>query len=387
MVLALVATVTLLVAGCSTNSSVISTQAVPATAGAPSTTVPPTTQVPTTTSSVPPTQPPGQPPLLSLVQTVEVTSEADYPYGGFVRINYVPASDRFVVTFGCAYREYDLGMVPTGVSGDLNCEGADAGFLMVDNFLFHVTQAAQAGTEGWRIFEYDAATWQLLTDTFFPLGSQRLDNGDPMVAYVNGRIDISSGYTVTEEPPDADTPAGEYGTHHQFFSLDLQFLEERIITEPPHIHGHYMVFVDGIYYLVTASLYTEDVILAKYDTEWNYLGGKTLIPQAHFSTGLVFDGQRFYVAYTDTSQRTEPGFFPVALNIHLAAFDRDWNLVEDVAVTDFSWEDGRQPGRPWVTLHANRLYVSYDVDVVDPATHQEQFKPRAMVSVYELTRP
>ena len=207
-----------------------------------------------------------------------------------------------------------------------------------------------------------------------------------MVADVNGQIDISSAYSAAGKPPGPDTPAGTYGLHHHFFSADLQFQGKKILTDPPQINGSSMVYVDGIYYLVTANLYDGNVLVAKYDKNWSYLGGKAIIQQAHFSTGLVYDSQRFYVAYTDTSQRTHPGFFPVSLNIHLAAFDRDWNLLDDVAVTNYARSDNKQPGRPWVILYKSRLYVSYDVDTIDPTTRQEQLKWQARVGIYELTQ-
>jgi hypothetical protein len=175
-------------------------------------------------------------------------------------------------------------------------------------------------------------------------------------------------------------------THHQFFSTDLKFLGKRILADTPHIGGSSMIYVDGIYYFITANAYPGDLILMKYDKDWKYLGMKPLRKQAHWSTGVAFDGQRFYVAYIDTRQRTNPGFFPVYLNVHLAAFDRDWNLVDDVAVTNYALSDNRQTGRPWVILHKNRLYVSYDLDTMDPVLHKETMKGQAEVSIYELTQ-
>ena len=102
---------------------------------------------------------------------------------------------------------------------------------------------------------------------------------------------------------------------------------------------------------------------------------------------MAFDGQRFYVSYLDTSDRDSGPFvghfYP---NVHLAAFDRDWNLVEDVAVTSFARADLKFPGRPWVILHDNRLYVSYDMNELDPDTHQDLLETQqAFVSIYELT--
>jgi hypothetical protein len=336
--------------------------------------------------------------LLTFVRTVEVTPDDHFLGGGFARINYVPATDHFVVTFGgplaqpsggCgdrgySYKVYTTDLQETGETGTFACDPADSGSVMVDNGYYFAVMTRRAEQIGWHLLQIDAANWTTLVDTFFPLDYPQEGDADPMVAYVNGQVDISSAYTVAGVPPGPDTPAGSYGTHHHFFTTHLQFIEERILTDTPHINGSSMIYVDGVYYLVTANLYDGNVIVMRYDTDWNYLGMQELIPEAHWSTGLAFDGERFYLAYTDTSQRTEPGFFPVHLNIHLAAFDRDWNLIDDVAVTDYAPEDRMQPGRPWVILHGNRLYVSYDLDTIDPVTHEEQRQWQALVSVYEL---
>jgi hypothetical protein len=66
--------------------------------------------------------------------------------------------------------------------------------------------------------------------------------------------------------------------------------------------------------------------------------------------------------------------------VHLAAFDRAWNLIEDVAVTNYSSTDQQFTGRPWVLLHGNKLYVAYD-DVPLP---EDLEKIQAFVSIYEL---
>jgi hypothetical protein len=341
-----------------------------------------------------------QPTLFKFIQTIQVTPDSNFLNGGFARIYYVPATDRFVVTFGgqmakpsgiCgdhgySYKVYTTNLQETGESGTFACDPVDAGSLMVDNTYYFAAMTKQEDELGWHLLKIDAVSWKPSVDTFFPIDYPKEGDADPMVAYVNGQIDISSGYNISGNPHEPTDPVDTFGTHHQFFSTDLQFLGKKILTEPGHIHGSYMVFVDGIYYLATADSYFGDVILIKYDKDWKYLGSKTLIKQAHFSTGLVYDGQRFYLAYTDTSQRTEPGFFPVYLNIHLAAFDRDWNLLEDLAVTNYAIADNMQTGRPWVILHGNRLYVSYDLDKMDPILRKEMMQGQAIVSVYELTQ-
>jgi hypothetical protein len=377
---------------------------------------------PTATQPLPPLPPPPQKPLpppqsplppptpaatvgkedqdglFQFVRTVQVTPDDQYLTGAFARINFVPATGRFAVTFGgelaqpaggCpgkvfSYKEYTTEMEYTGKSGIFSCDISDAGSVMVDNAYFFAAMANKQGQIGWHLLKIDAANWKILIDTFFAMDRPKEADGDPMVAYVNGQIDISSGYLPTGNPPDLLSPSAGFGTHHQFFSTDLQFQEKRILSDTPHVHGSYMVYTDGVYHLVTADAYAGDVIVMRYDQDWKYLGSKALIRQAHFSTGLAYDDGRFYLAYTDTSQRTDPGFFPVHLNIRLAAFDREWNLLDDAAVTEFAPEDGRQPGRPWVILHGNHLYVSYDVDTTDPATHEEYLQWQANVSIFEL---
>ena len=105
-----------------------------------------------------------------------------------------------------------------------------------------------------------------------------------------------------------------------------------------------------------------------------------------FSTGLAFDGQRFYVAYLNNSQTLTPDMLPVYLNVRLAAFDLNWNLLDDIAVTSYAISDNMQTGRPWVLLHGNRLYVSYDLDTMDPVKRTESKNGQAVISVFELNQ-
>jgi hypothetical protein len=333
--------------------------------------------------------------LFKFVGTVQVTPDATFLNGGFVRINYVSSTDRFAVVFGTrfaqptggcmggghAYKEYTLEMQETGQSGVLNCEGGDSGGVMAEDVYYDVSMHAEGESQGWRIITYDAVTWATLADLFFPLDSPREGNGDMMVAFVNGQLDVSSGYTSYGGPPPPEQGAE---THHQFFSTDLEFQGKQILDDIPHIGGSALIEVDGIIYFITATAYTGDLIVMTYDENWQYLGMKELIKQAHWSTGVAYDGQRFYVAYLDTRQRTEPGFFPYTPNVHLAAFDQEWNLVDDVAVTRYGFQEA-MTGRPWVLLHGNRLYVSYDAVLLDPVTHAENLDQiQGFVSIYEL---
>jgi len=110
------------------------------------------------------------------------------------------------------------------------------------------------------------------------------------------------------------------------------------------------------------------------------IGSQVLVKDAQWPQGTVYDAQagRFYVSYLDISQRGCP-------NARLAAFDRDWNLLGSVAVTNFRREEHRNAGRPWVIQHNGRLYVSYDTDTSD-ARGETNFDWQAFVSVYELAK-
>ena len=336
--------------------------------------------------------------LFKFIQTIQVTPDDNYSgvIVGFARINYVPANDRFVVTFeakltrpsgGCseggyAYKVYTTDLQETGETGIFYCEAEDSGSVMVGNsYYFAVSDMTNYGLH---LLKIDAAKWTKMAEISIPMGSSdKYKNNDPMVAYTNGMLDISTQYNASGSWPDTGMGAA---TFHQFFTPELQSLNTRILADTPHICGMSMVYVDGVYYLVTANAFSGDVVLMRYDKNWNYLGVKTLVKQAHWSTGLVYDGQRFYLAYLDTSQKTDPGFLPIYPNVHLAAFDRDWNMLDNISVTNYAITDNMQTGRPWVVLHGNRLYVSYDLDPMDPTTHQELLKSQAVVSVYELTQ-
>jgi len=345
--------------------------------------------------------PPAQP-LFNLIRTVQVTPDATFNRAGFARINYVPATDQFVVTFGTiaekqsdncqgagyAYKGYTLDMQETGKSGYFlfypeACNAGDSGSVMVDNTYYGAFVSQFPGLPyGWHLVKFDAVTWMPIAATDVLLEAPHEADMDPTVAYVNGQLDISDQYN-----PDDIWQEGS-GSHHNFYSTDLQPLGKEILADTALISGGSMIYADDTYYIITANNFEGDLVVASYDRDWKYLGVKELQKQAHWSQGVAFDGQRFYVSYLDTSQRdTGPfvgHFYP---NVHLAAFDRDWNLVEDVAVTNFVHADHKFPGRPWVILHDNRLYVSYDMNELDPDTHQDLLETQqAFVSIYELTQ-
>jgi hypothetical protein len=336
--------------------------------------------------------------VFKFIKSVQVTPDSRFHTGSFARVNYVPATDHLVVTFGTkastlqgthlgagyAYKEYTLDLEATGKADTITWnpdagEANDSGSRMVENSYYFLHVPTEAGLPYcWRLTKYDAVTWTKVAQKYIMLNDPSEANTDPTVACLGEVLDFSDQYN----PTGIWQEGGE--SHHHFFTLDLDSLGTKILADTPHISGASMISAGGITYFVSADSYSGDLIVMKYDVDWNYLGAKKLMRQANWSQGVVSDGERFYVAYLNTSQRGFPTFFPVYQNAHLAAFDLDWNLLEDVSLTDFTPTDYLQAGRPWVIRHGNRLYVSFDVDAINPATLDEELAWQAVVNIYEI---
>jgi hypothetical protein len=127
------------------------------------------------------------------------------------------------------------------------------------------------------------------------------------------------------------------------------------------------------------------MIVMRYDQDWNYLETKTLKQKSAAPEGVAFDGERFYVSYVDVPCTELVGCY---MNVRLAAFDTNWNLLDDIAVTSFTPDDHKQPGRPSLALHDGRIYVCYDQDeneMFSPDQSQTIDDVRVYVKVYEVS--
>jgi hypothetical protein len=331
---------------------------------------------------------PAQQLPLRHLSTVRATPDDTVLAGGFIRLGYVPALDRMVAAFttmklaqpqgGCTnaahvYKVYTTDMQPEGSSVVLNCGYGDSADVFVDNDLYDVS----CTQTGWHIVKYDAVTWATLAEVDYDFADPRMLGGDEMAEMVNGMLDVSGMYA----PPGSDL--GDTATHHNFFTPDLQLIGQRILADTRNTNGSSMLFLDNTYHFVTGSP-GPDIILMRYDTDWNYLGAKLLREQGMWSEGIAFDGQRFYVAYMDTTLVTGPPT-PICTNIRLAAFDLNWDFIGDLAVTNYSVADDVEAWRPWLTIHDDRLYVSYDVVPHDPVQHTEVPEMmQAYVDVFEI---
>jgi hypothetical protein len=325
--------------------------------------------------------------IFNLVKSVAVTPSGDYLNADFVRIGYVPGRDRFIVTFNTmvsdsglcsesfdgfyglyrvyAYKEYTANMDETGKDSIVSCHGTcDTGGLFIGDDFYLASAEIHDTVDGWNLTKFNAVTWAKPIEFYFALTDSNSYAADPTLAFVNGQIDISG-------------PHFGLVTHHNFFTTDLQLESQRLLDDTMNVGFSSMIALGDTTYFLSCkpgSTYWSEIVM-KYDSSWNYLGMKTLRDSAATPQGLVFDGTMFYVAYTTRSDGT-----PFVENIHLAAFNTSWNLVDDVALTNFTLQDSTCSIHPYLVLRNNRLYVSYSQNA--PAGGIETLQ--AYVKVYDI---
>lgn len=340
--------------------------------------------------------------LVTFEKTVQVTPDSNFSDGGLGYIHYVPATDTFIVmiatkidesVYGCGkglvYKEYTTDMKETGKYGILVCAGADVTTALIDDDLYAINMTAKPSDNwyGWHLSKFDAQTKKKLAETDITLNYPTEQDGGPTIGYINGQLDLTGeyrGYEHPEIPPDLS-----YGsaTIHNFFTTDLKPVEKVIFSDVLHVPEGTSFYKDDIHYYVAADSTLGGLILLKYDKDHEFLGSKDLqIEKAFFPTGVAYDDDHYYVAYNDTSQRINENSMPFFQNIHLAIYDENWDLLEDVAVTNYSKTDGKQPGSPYVMLHDSKLYVSYVTASMDPVTYEEGKDGQTFVSVYDINK-
>jgi hypothetical protein len=356
--------------------------------------------------------------VFKLVKTVQVTPDEVFgDAGGAAYIHYVPATDRLVVMLGMtlhkpmelkatgqvcetvvmSYKEYTLDMQPTGKYGFLTCFLGDATTRIIGNDMVVVKGAAGPGVpggspwEGFRLEKYDAVTWKYLGGVDIPLVRPDEATDGPTISFINGQVVISGEYFPGGTP---DGPLGR-GSHHHLVSTDLKPLGRKVLLRPQfpsHCPEVSMLQEPGGDILMFASdEYAGNLVMLRLDKDWNFKEERRLRDHAFFPTGSATDGRLYYVGYTDTSKgyvdnSKQP---PQGLNrnVGLAAFDANWNLLQDEVITDFAntMDSHMDAESPWVTLHGNRLYFSYQKTKIDPSTGAA-IESQSYVNIYELTQ-
>jgi hypothetical protein len=363
----------------------------------------PETPIPPSAATISPLQslqPDLLPDIFTLDKTIQITPDNYFNNGAVGYIHYIPSTGHFVVMVSVtldqpvqlnsthevcpgkalAYEEYTAEMQPTGKHGYLACMAADGTTRMIGNDLYFVYMHAnsQSGQVGWTLEKFDATTWQRKASVDIPLDFPTEQDGGPTISYVNGQVVVTGEYKTKEGPS---------GTHNHLFSTDLE-LQGKIILKPPEVPAHYcetsiLQDPNGDILIFGSTDAMSSLLVLRFDKDWKFKEQKTLKQHAYFPTGSVMDNRHIYIAYTDVSN---PDARLGNQDIRLAAYDFQWNLVQDVAVSHFS--DGSNNGRygesPWVELQGGRLYVSYLESRLDPST-KALIDSQAYVSIFTLT--
>ncbi|MFA6888578.1 MAG: hypothetical protein WC254_03710 [Candidatus Woesearchaeota archaeon] len=332
---------------------------------------------------------------ISFEKEVLVVPDDVYDTGAFCRVFYVEQNDNLIVTFGAkplevtekevddteyraggqeagdsfAYKEYSLDMEPTGNEDSFYYGGGDCSMTMGDNYFYLLT----GGPKGWVLAKYNPITWEQLKKIDIETDSEMEGTGDSMIAYVNGQLDASGIYKISE------VPNGDDATHHRLFSTDLEFLKYQILDDMPHVEGTSMVYVDNTYQFLSSTSFFGDILVMQYDNEWNFLDSKIIAENGNWPQGTVYDEERerYYVAYTSGAG---------VRYINLGVYDKDWDMIETIKVTDFdeNAEERQSAGRPSVFMHDNKLYVSYDINTLSEETGDTSRDWNCLVRVYDL---
>ena len=347
-------------------------------------------------TSIPDTNLLATPEMLKLIKHVEVTPDENLDIiGAFCRINYVPKVDNFLITFGgtskdkgtqgYGYKWYTRDMEFTEEGGLFEDRGTDTASVMIGNTYYFLTDA---GEDIWALKKYDPINWTLLGETLILRDPNKEPGNDFMLADVNGMLNVAGLYIADAETVidqrKIDPYIGE-ATSHRFFSEELEVLDNRVLTDMPHINASSMVFVDGVYNFVTSTAFFGDLIVMQYDSSWKYLGSKVLAEWGNWPMGTVYDSnlELFFVSYISVENIVNKNGFR---NIRLGIFDASWNSITDIAVTNYDQDSFTQSGRPSVILHDDHVYVSYDVSTVSPEGLRENEDWECAVNVYEIVR-
>lgn len=319
---------------------------------------------------------------MEIAKTVELTPTNTYTTGTFCRFYYDENRDEFFSTFGtgqgqpgdstyigggeggqgAAYMYYSQDLKETGETGYYIYGGGDLATNMIENYFYHLS----GGKGGWKITQYNLENWEKINEATIELTENEGAN-DEMLAYANGMLIASSGYAENANGADtngkkADPTVGIY-THHHLLNSDLDLLKEQVLQDTRHANGSSLIFVDGVYQFVSTTAYFGDLIVMQYDENWNYLGSKILIEDAQWPQGTVYDekSEQYYVAYLAVDG-------PTKSQARIAAFDKNWSLVSNTALTDY--DENHFAGRPSVMLHENKLYVTYDKESRDETSQE-----------------
>ena len=340
---------------------------------------------------------------LTWLSSTAVTPTADLTSGDFVRV--FENGDKILVTFSTtlssalvpgtcsaagayAYREFDRDMTPTGRQGVISCgvRGDNGGLLVGDRFYLAVSGIDDTVFDGWNLSMYDAASWSTLPAApAAPLTGPTthalacgMRAGDPVLAVVNGLVDIDGKYLGPDCCGGAESSwpawclpasANSFTTHHNFFDPATFSpapcppscpLTLPVPPNPGHIDMDSLWMEDGYINLMasTGSSIFGDLVLIRLDSAWSYVDSKVLREHAWGPEGVATYRGRHYVSFLDSS--TCGGALPCAMNARLAVFDGAWTAppLGEIALTSFATDSGMTAQKATLLLVGDTLYVA-----------------------------
>jgi hypothetical protein len=340
---------------------------------------------------------------LRFVDSTPVTPTGDFSNGDFVRI--FQRGSKVLVTFNTTlssalipgtcpktepqagayvYREFNADMTPTGRQGVIACNAKcdNGGLLVGDTFYLALSGVDDPLLDGWSLSLYDASSWSTLPE---PPASPLVGPvvhvldcgkraGDPMLAYVNGLIDIDGKYLGPgccgdSQPPWCESaPTHSFTTHHTFFDPNTLSVAScagtgpEILAVPPnpgHIDLNSMIVAGSTINFLAGTSLLGDLVLMQFDSTWNFVSSSVLRSHAWCPEGVVYHGGHYYVSFLDTTSCN--GAIPCEMNARVAVFDSSWTAppVEEFAVTSFAPGSGTEAQKPTILLSGNILYVAY----------------------------
>lgn len=278
------------------------------------------------------------------------------------------------------YAEYTPDMQPTGRVGYLTCGFADLHAKSIGNDVFIAKM--RIGGLGYTLEKYDGITWERHASLDVPWDDEKqYGNGaGPDISYINDQIVVTGEYY----------PGGQLvgATHNMIFTTDLTYVQT-ILLFPPEVPEHRGEFSllqlsnGDILLFGSAGQAKGNLVVLHFDQDWHFLDQKWLRDHAFFPTGSAIDSKYIYVAYLDWTQITQAGH-----NVGLAAFDDQWNLVEDVVLTDVqSMGELAYGEQDKIVLRGNRLYVSYNIHFLKELYGEPDFtRSLTYVDIFELSQ-
>lgn len=329
---------------------------------------------------------------LTLAETKRMTPTEGYETGVFNRIFYNASRKKLYLTMASlrenapkpipsyqdyVYYELDPNLNFTGISGRVSNLPSASDYAIASDGMYYYLLTGDP--KGWLLQKLDL-DFQAIDNVVVKLDDKWEAGNDQLMNYTNGKLYLAALYDNLGTGENYFTGKHNYTTYPHLFVYDtsLSMLDNRYLFDETNIPaGGSIIFNKNVCHMVTADKFGGDLYVYRWDSNWSYLGKKSLATSAHWSQGLLYENGYYYVAY----QR--PPFGGNGGAIILAVFDDNWNKITSVYVTEPS--STSSANRPWIIKLGNKIYVSYDVGTF-AAVGGEQPDWQCYISVIEVTK-